>query len=178
MKKNSVGWLFAVIILSFLLILSVILGFSGYFFSVAYYNSPSDMVVGDNISIAVLPNQASVASLTFDGSYLPKENIPQTIQINAQDLNSEVRVRIKALVFGAGGETQFGFVTSTHFEKAEDGYYYYDGVLSGGNKITFCNYLVMTDDSEFKSSEKYILSFVVETLETKFYEQNVWENIQ
>lgn len=178
MKKSNVGWIFAVIVLSILLILSLILGASGYYYSISYLSSDSDLTVGDSFSIGVNPNQASVASFTFDGSFLPGETIPQVIQINAQDLNSDVRVRVKAKIFGVAGDTEFDFVTSEHFEKAEDGYYYYDDVLHGGNKITFCTYLVLPKDADFVSKEKYILTFVVETLETKFDDQNIWKNVQ
>ena len=178
MKKSNVGWIFAVIILSILLILSLILGMSGYYYSISYLNSNSDLTVGDSFSIGVNPNQASVASFTFDGAFLPGETIPQVVQINAQDLNSDVRVRVKAKIFGIVSDTEFDFVTSEHFEKAEDGYYYYDDVLQGGNKITFCTYIVLAKDADFVSREKYIISFVVETLETKFDDQNIWKNVQ
>lgn len=179
MKKNGcTGWIFAVIVLSFLFVLSLILGATGYYFSISYINSNSNLTVGDSFSIGVNPNQSSIASFTFDGAFLPGETIPQVIQINAQDLNADVRVRVKAEVFGENEESYFDFVTSEHFEKAEDGYYYFDDVLRGGNKITFCTYLIVPENSSFVSKEKYIITFVVETLETKYDEQNIWKNVQ
>lgn len=178
MKKGYVGWLFAVIILSVLLIISVVLGLTGYFFSVSYTNSNAELKVGDSVSISVLPNQSNVASFTFDGAFLPNEKVPHTVQINAQDLNADIRVRVKAKIFGVTEETVFDFVTTQHFEKDPDGYYYYDEILPGGNKITFCTYLVIPEDVDFVSGEKYILSFVVETLESKFDAENIWKNVQ
>lgn len=179
MNKNScTGWIFAVVVLSFLFVLSLILGTTGYYFSISYINSNSDLTVGETFSIGVNPNQASVASFTFDGSFLPGELIPQIIQINAQGLNSDVRVRVKAEIFGDKVEQAFDFVTSEHFEKADDGYYYYDDVLYGGNKISFCTYLVVPNDVDFISKEKYIITFVVETLETEYDGQNIWGNVQ
>lgn len=179
MRKNScTGLIFAVVILSFLFVLSLILGATGYYFSISYINSDSDLTVGDSFSIGVKSNQSNVASLTFYGSYLPGEMIPQTIQINAQDLNYDMRVRVKAKIFGKNQDETFDFVTSEHFEKSEDGYYYYDDVLRGGNKITFCTYLIVPEDSNLVSKEKYIITFVVETLETKYDEQNIWKNVQ
>lgn len=174
MKKSSIGWLFAVIILSVLLVLSLILGFSGFFFSVSYLNSNSELTVGDNFSIAVKPNEASVASFTFGGAYLPGERIPQVVQINAQNLNSDVKVRVKAKIFGVDDDTEFDFVTSEHFDRAEDGYFYYDDVLLGGNKITFCTDIIVPSDSNLVGKEKYILTFVVETLETQFDVDEIW----
>lgn len=178
MKKSSVPWLFAVLILTALLIISVVLGMTGYYFSVSYLNSNSELKVGDTVSISVLPNQSNVASFTFDGAYLPNENVPQIIQINAQDLNADVKVRVKAKIFGVTKDTEFDFITTEHFEKHDDGYYYYDDVLLGGNKITFCNYIIIPEDADFASREKYILSFVVETLESKFDSENIWGIVQ
>ncbi len=170
MTKKDIAWPFAVIVLSVLLVTSVILGVTGYFSSVTYLNSKSDLVVGENISIGVLPNQTSVVSLTFDGSYLQNQSIPQVIQINAQDLNTDINVRVKAKIFGEIGD--FKFVTTSHFEEKEDGYFYFDDVLKGGNKITFCNYLI-TPEGDYVDGEKYILSIIVETIESK-YSSEVW----
>lgn len=176
MKKSNVAWLFAVIVLSVFLVISLILGFGGFFSSVSYMHSNCDMSVGDKFSIAVYPNQASVASLTFEGSYLPNETIPQVVQINAQDLNSDVNVRVKARVFGLSKEIELDFVTTEHFEKADDGYYYFDDTLKGGNKITFSNYITFPQNGEFESGKKYILTIVAETLETKYGGENIWKN--
>ena len=94
MNKSNVGWIFAICILAFLLVISLILGFTGYFFSISYLSSNTELKVGDNFSISVLPNSANVVSFTFDGGYLPDENIPEVVQINAQDLNADVWVRV------------------------------------------------------------------------------------
>lgn len=177
MKKEYVGWLFAVIVLSVLLAVSIFLGVTGYFSSVTYLVSHSDLVVGDNVVVHVLPNQASVFSFTFDGAYLPDETIPHTIQISASNLNADVRVRVKAVVFGLDDVTPFEFVTNEHFEKQADGYYYFDDVLTGGNKITFSNYIIMPDSNDFVSNQKYVVTFVVETLETKF-DESIWKPVQ
>ena len=65
-------------------------------------------------------------------------------------------------------------VPTEHFEKENDGYYYYDEVLKGGNKITFCNYIFIPKEINLRSGEKYIISFVVETLESK-YDIGIWK---
>lgn len=174
MQKKDVAWLFAVLILSAGLVVSIVLGVTGYFSSATFLSSKSDLEIGDTLVIGVKPNEASVASLTFDGSFLPNENLPQTIQINSENLDADLKVRVKAKLFGAEGENLFDFITTEHFEKAEDGYYYFDDVLHGGNKITFCNYFVTPKDVTFYSGEKYVLTVVVETLETKF-EENIWK---
>lgn len=174
MKKQNIGWIFACGTLTFLLIISVILGVTGFFSSLTYLKSNGDLVVGDDVSISVKPNEASVVSFTFDGSYLPDQVIPHIIQINNSSLDSDLRLRVKAKIFGLREDLNLDFVTTSHFEKAEDGYYYFDDTLKGGNKITFSNYIKIPDSHEFASGEKYVLTIVVETLETK-YDKNIWK---
>lgn len=176
MKKKDIAWLFSVIVLSVLLIVCIILGTTGFFSSVTYLRSASDLKVGETVNIAVMPNQSNVLSYTFDGGFFPDELIPQIVQISGEVLDSDVWVRVKAKVFGES-ETNFDFVTSEHFEKSEDGYYYFDDVLHGGNKITFCTYITTPKDNQFVSGEKYVLSIIVETLETK-YDKTIWTPAQ
>ncbi len=173
MTKKEVALTFGVVILSILLITSIILGLTGYMSSATYLSSNADLVVGDNVTIGVKPNETSVVSMTFDGSFLPDENIPQVVQISSEDLNSTLKVRVKTQVFGTN--SQFDFITTSHFEKKEDGYYYFDEDLQGGNKITFCNYVKTPKDGNFVSNEKYILTFVVETVESEYVE-TIWKN--
>lgn len=178
MKKSSVGWLFAVIVLFFLLIVSLFLGLNGYFFSVSYINSKSDLVVGESISVAVNANQATVVSFTLDGGYLPNELIPQTIQLSASELSKDLRVRVKSKLFGTPENSDLDFITTEHFEKAEDGYYYFDDILKGGNKVTFSTYVTIPAEIDMSSDEKYILTIVIETLESGLNHQEIWKNVQ
>ena len=177
MKKANVAWGFAVGILSILLILSIILGFNGYFFSVNYLNSKADITVGDSFSISVNPNQANLVSFIIDGGYLPNEVIPQTIYINAEELNKDCKIRVKSKVFGASNVEEIDFITTQHFEKESDGYYYFDDVLKGGNKITFATYIVIPPKIDLKSEDKYILSIFVEALDADLESEIIWKNV-
>lgn len=174
MKKTNIAWLFAVIVLSILLVVSVILGLNGYYYSIAYTNTNAEFKVGDNIIIGVEPNKTEVASFTFDGAFLPNEKIPHVIQIRADKLDSKVKIRVKAKVFGMTEQRTFDFVTTSHFTKGEDGYYYFDDVLQGGNKLTFSNFIIMPEDSDFRSQEKYVLTIVVETLDANLDVDKIW----
>lgn len=174
MKKSSVKWLFMVIVLSLLLAISVILGFTGYYFSVSYLNSNSELTVGDSFSIEVKANESNVASFTFDGTFLPNERIPQIIQIKSQNLTEDVYIRVKAVVFGTDEEIELNYETTEHFYKATDGYYYFDDVLKGGSKATFCNFIVLPGKDYFESRQKYVITFVVETLKSGLDIKNIW----
>ncbi len=170
MTKKDIAWLFACIILAVSLAVSIYLGYAGFYSSLTYLKSQSDLVVGNNVSVEVNPNEASVVSFTFDGSYLPNESVPQVIKINASLLDEDLLVRVKAVVFGTDYDVDFE--TTDHFLKNEDGYYYYDDVLSGGNIITFCNAIIMPEGTV--SGEQYILSVIVETLSEDV--ENIWQS--
>lgn len=174
MKKSSYPWLFSVIILAVLLIISLILGFTGYFFSLSTIRSSSDLTLGESICINVSPNETSVASFTFDGNYLPGEKLPQVIQIKANNLDKNLKLRVKAEVFSSDKLSKFDFVTTDDFVNKNDGYFYLTGELAGGNKITFSNYVVMPENSVFKSKDKYILSIIVENLDATLPVEDIW----
>ena len=177
MNKKDVAWTVCCVFLVIALLLSIVLGVMGFYSAVTYLSLDSDLIVGDFVNIPILPNQTNVVSMTFDSSFLPNENIPQTIQISGQNLNSDVKVRVKAQVFGLEDGT-FDFITTEHFVLDDDGYYYYDDTLKGGNKITFCNYVITPKENPHKSGEKYILSIIVENLESKFNVKEIWNNVQ
>ncbi len=141
----------------------------------SYIRSDSDLTVGDTISIIVQNNSAAVASVTMDGGFLQNESVPQIVQINAQNLKGAVNVRVKAELFG-GENIAFDFVTTDHFVKDVDGYYYLDTPLQEGNKATFCSYIVIPEGVQLVSSKKYILTFVVETLNVENDAELIWKN--
>ena len=177
MNKSHIGWLFAVIALSILLIVSIVLGMNGYYFSMSFLRAKSDISIGETATIEVLPDEASVLSFTFDGSYLPKERLPQKVQISAVNSNKDLLVRVKSRVFGEETGQNLGFVTDDRF--VYDGeYYVFQDVLGSGGKTLFCEYIQIPEDSNLSSKEKYILSIVVESVENTFENQLKWGFVQ
>lgn len=173
MNKSNIGWLFAVIALAILLIVSIILGVNGYFFSMSFTKLNSDISVGKTSTIEVLPDEASVLSFTFDGSYLPNEKIPQKIQISAKNAENDTLIRIKAKVFGDAFEEKLEFSTTENFN-FDGEYYYYKDVLGVGGKVLFCDYIQIPLENNFSSKEKYILTIVVESAENSEENQQKW----
>lgn len=172
--KKTYPYIFTIVILVVLLALSLYLGFSGYLFSVAMNNLPSDMALGETTMVEIAPNEASAISFTLDGSYLEGERIPQVIQIRAIDTVEAVRVRVKAEIFMHDNLTTVDFVANENFLKATDGYFYLNGALAGGNKVTFCDYVVMP--ANLDSKEKYILTIVVENIDASL--ENIWGDFE
>ena len=177
MNKTNIAWLFAVIALSILLLVSIILGINGYYFSMSFIRAKSDISVGTTATIEVLPDEASVLSFTFDGSYLPKERLPQKVQISAVNSNKDLLVRVKTRVFGDETDQKLEFFTDDRF--VFDGeYYLFKDVLGSGGKTLFCDYIQIPEKNHLSSKEKYILSIVVESVENTPDNQLKWGFVQ
>ena len=175
MRKSTYPWLFSIIVLVVLLIITFILGYTGYFFSLSYLKSNTDLNLGESILINIEPNKTSVSSFTFDGSIMPGEKLNQVIQIKGSDLEKDLRVRVKAEVFFADKVIDFDFVTTDDFVKGNDGYFYLNGELASGNKVTFSNFIVVPGEAIFESSKKYILSIIVGNLDATLDVDNIWQ---
>lgn len=174
--KKSYPYIFTIVILTVLLGISLYLGFSGYLFSVAMNNISSDLSLGETVEVEISPNETSVLSFTLDGSYLPNEKIPQVVQIRASDVDKEMRVRVKAEIFARDNLTPIDFVANQNFLKATDGYFYLNGNLADGNKVTFCDYIVIPAEAKLNSKEKYILTIVVENIDASL--ENIWGDFE
>ncbi len=175
MKKSTYPWIFSVVVLTVLLVITFFLGYTGYFFSLSYLSSETDLTLGDSVLINISPNETSVVSYTFDGAYLPGERLEQIVQIKASDLESDLRVRVKAEVFSEDETFAFDFVTTEDFVRADDGYFYLNGSLAAGNKTTFCTSVILPSETVFSSGKKYVLSIIVENLEDKFDVDTIWQ---
>lgn len=174
MRKSSYPWFFAVVILSVLLVITFILGYTGYFFSLSFLSSNTDLTLGENVLVSLKANETSVVSFTFDGSILPNEKLEEVIQIKG-DIEKDVKVRVKAEVFYADEKLNLDIVTTDDFVYGDDGYFYLNNILSAGNKVTFSKFIVMPKDAKFDSSKKYILSIIVENLDATFDIDKIWE---
>lgn len=175
MRKSTYPWLFSVIVLAVLLVITFILGYTGYFFSLSFIKADTDLTLGDTCLIEINPNETSVVSFSFDGSILPGENLEQIIQIKANNLEKDLKVRVKGEVYTNEGTILLDFVTTDDFVKGNDNYFYLTPDLLAGNKITFSKYIVLPEDSVFDSSKKYILSIIVENLDATLDVSNIWQ---
>lgn len=177
MNKSNIGWLFAVIALSILLIVSIVLGVNGYFFSMSFMSSKTDIALGETATIELAPEQTSVLSFTFDGSYLPKEKLPQRLQISAINSSVDLLIRVKAQIFGNGTDEKPEFITDEKFLFDGD-YYYLQEPLGAGGKVMFCEYIQIPEDSRLSSKGKYIMTIVVESKENSLENQQKWGIVQ
>ena len=175
MKKTTIIWIFAVIILMILLVTMTILGITGFLFSLPNARFDTDLKLGESVIVSVKPNEASVCSLSFDGAYLTGERLPQKIQINAETLTEDVFLRVKSTIFGCDQQLTMDFVVSSNFTLEDDGYYYYNNTLAGGDKTTFCEYIIVPENQSCKTDKKYIFTLIVECLSADEDINRIWK---
>ncbi|MBQ8844586.1 MAG: hypothetical protein IJ008_01060 [Clostridia bacterium] len=179
MKKDKTyyGFLFTIVVLFILLGISIYLGMSGWFYSISSTDADIDLMLGKKVVVAVEPNQTSAVSFGLKGEYIPHEKLTQTIKINAENLNKDVYIRVKGFLFNSQNN-----ISEIEFETTEnwiydDGYYYFTDLLKGGNNITFSSNVIVPDNVVLRSDKSYLVTVVVEALDTSFDSELIWGKI-
>lgn len=173
-NKGNFGWIFICFGLIVLLVIAIYLGASGWFFK-NDFSYTTDLELGKTVSTTIGKNQANTISLTFDGSYLKGERLPQIVSITNNDLSQDLYVRAKLFVYtGSGTNSNMDIVETVNWTYNEsDGYYYFNDLLSPNNKVTLCSHVII-GDSIFLGRNKYILNFVFESLSSQEDVQSLW----
>lgn len=176
MKKNKplYGWIFAVIVLTILLAISLYLGLSGWFFT-TNFSRPTDLVLGNNVEIAVNKSQASTASFTFSGGYLQGEKLPQIVSVKNSSEEGKVFLRAKVYVFMSDNSiSDMALAGNSNWNKADDGYYYFNDKLVYQGKVGLCSHVEVGEESKLCGALNYILTILVESLDENLDVEKVW----
>ncbi len=174
-NKSNFGWIFTCFGLLMLLGIAIYLGVSGWFFKndLSY---TTDLELGKTISTSIQKNQAQSVSLTFDGSFLPGERLPQIVSVENGDASDNLFIRAKVYVYNGDNMMQNMDIVETinWTYNEEDGYYYFNDLLSIDAKVTLCSYVIVDEESTFSGHNKYILSIVFESLSQSLDVETIW----
>lgn len=176
MKKDKTyyGFLFTIVVLFILLGISIYFGLSGWFYSISSTDTDIDLMLGKKIVVAVEPNQTSAVSFGLKGEYIPHEKLLQIIKINAENLNKDVFVRVKGILFNSQNDiSEIEFETTDNWVY-DGGYYYLTDSLKGGNNVTFSSKVIVPDNVVLRSDKSYLVTVIVETLDTTFDSELIW----
>ena len=173
-NRENFGWIATCVGLTILLILSLYLGISGYFFK-TQISYVTEFEVGEAQDASILKNEASVLSLNLEGSFLEGERIPQIISV--KNLSDEkLYLRAKSIIYTQSNQTQRIDIEQTINWKynEQDGYYYFNDYINPGEKVSLCSHIVMSENAFITTNRKYIVSFVFESLDENQNVEGVW----
>lgn len=174
-EKKYYSWLFAVIVLSILLAVSVYLGLSGWYFSV---QDPkvTDFVLGNNIEIVGHKNSANSVSLNFNGAFISGDKLNQVVAVKNLDQEGNFYLRAKAFVYSSANEFEpISLVTTENWQfNMQDGYYYFKDAVLPQSKISLCTQIYLDEQYSLSSAENYIITFLIETLSVDHTIEAFW----
>lgn len=173
-NKDNFGWIFVSCALAILLGLSIYLGISGWYFKTEKSYS-TDIELGKTVQFGVKKNQANSISFNLDGSYLSGERLPQLISVKNLDEKSDVYLRAKIFIYTGDNQTKkMNLVETVNWTYQEDGYYYYNELLTPLNKVALCSYVFIDEETELQTDTKYIVSIVLESLDKNQDVSQIW----
>lgn len=165
--KSNFGWIFACCGLVVLLGVSIFLGLSGWYINtdISY---TTDLELGKTVQVDIDKNQSNAISLSLDGSFLEGQKLPQIISIKSIQDENELYLRAKISVYTSENETKKLEVESTaNWFKSDDDYYYLTSLISPNDKVCLCSHLILTEGLNLQTGKKYIVTFVIESLDSE-----------
>ena len=81
-KKIKNTYILSIVLLSLLLIISLILGFSGWLSNRVFFNIESSLELGELAELEINKNSLESISFLIDGSVVPNQDIKQMINLS------------------------------------------------------------------------------------------------
>lgn len=174
MKKETKNWIFKIILVGALVLVGVaILSFQ----TTGFSDMKKYARLGDEISIKSKLNSCSSNIINFDGSYLPNDSYSQVVKVYVPENEVDCVIRVNAYLLTDKGEIEnVSIQTPSTWLFAQDGYYYYQNIVKGGEIINFSR-SVKIPDIYLNSQNLYSLIFNVETIKLDEYIiENLWND--
>ena len=157
LSKKEKNYIFSIVILAILLVLSVIFNIVGGFGIEYSVNCVSE--VGDDYTLKLDGIGAKSKSFALMGSSLPSDKVKQKFVIVLPDMDTQNTVlRAKANLLDSDVEL-LGF--DLWQKNEQDGYYYFFGEIYSNQSIGLCSE-ILWGDVELKNSMVYAIEFVIE----------------
>lgn len=161
----------------YIVIIALLLALSTYLIienRLTLYPSPTKhTLIGSNISINAISNGSNVGYLTFDGSYLNNDKYSQNIKIIIPNNIEQSILRVSAYVAEKDGTRFESILETSSYWVYEEGYYYYQQKVKGGELINLTKYISIPQ-GEFDNQSFYNIAVVVEMFS---YNENTLESV-
>ena len=174
-SKDNFGWIFSCVALAIALVISIIMGYTGFYYrNTGTYST--DIKLGDNLQLDLRANQSNSMSVNIDGSFLPGDKLKQELNIKNLDLEKEIYVRAKIFIYSTESKIiNVDIIPSTNWKyNLQDGYYYFANALAPQNKTNLARYIVLDESETLQSNKKYIVTVLAENFTDLATAQNIW----
>lgn len=175
-NKDNFGWIFSCVILSIGLILSIIMGITGFYYRNTF-SSTTDLKLGEALQVEARGNQANSISVNLDGSFLPGERIRQDLIVKNLELDDEIFLRAKLYIYSTENRVvNLNVDLSPNWKyNLQDGYYYFNGGLSPQGRTLLASNIIIDENDDLVSNKKYIMTLLVEGFSEKEDAERVWK---
>ena len=175
LSKENFGWIFTSCALAVLLALSIYLGISGWYFKTEA-SLTTDIELGKTVQFGVKENESSAISFNLDGSFLSGERLPQLISIKNLEDESSLYLRAKIYIYTGDNQTlKMNLVETVNWTYQDDGYYYFNDLLTPMNKVALCSYVFIDESTKLQTNTKYIVTISVEALGENQDVTGIWK---
>lgn len=168
MKKNKgliISLIAGLILVSIVCAVSITYNFLGgfYYCRVIEYNS----LLGEEQTIEVSGEGSFVTCCNFSGSLVINSNIKQPLYVKTISTKEPLYLRAKFGIINIEipNGKMFGY---TNWVQANDGYLYFNQPIMQNEKVGLANTVTANVQSQLKSSENYIMYFVIEASKTPY----------
>ena len=162
MKKHKglvISLIAGLVLVSLMCIVSIAYNFLGgfYYCRVLEYNT----ILGEKQTIEVSGEGAFISACNFSGSIVINTNIKQEVYVKTTAISEPLNLRAKFGIHNINMQEglMFGF---SNWVQASDGYLYFNQAVNPNETVGLCNTVTANVQSQLKSSENYIMYFVVE----------------
>ena len=159
-EKQKRNYIFAIVLLSIFLCVSLVYNFMGGFES--HSQKKYALYVGQDTTLSLSGIGASVVSYAIEGTNLPNNTIMQNVTLKLPNIEpNNVTLRAKAML-GNYYLTMSGY---SEWEEGEDDYYYFKGEMYQNQSIGLCTSITISDIS-LRTDTVYNINIIVEFIYT------------
>ena len=87
-------------------------------------------------------------------------------------------LRAKIYIYSGSNQTlEMNMVETVNWQYNEnDGYFYFDSLLSPQNKVALCSYVFVDEDTTLYTNTKYIVTVLIESISKDVDITSIWSN--
>lgn len=169
---RKTGYIIVIVLLFALLIGTNVFAYSGVWFKLLPNTNPI-YTLGKTATVDLLPNSSNTAAFTFKGAAIRGVYYQHPIMAQMTVTSQNFVVRAKMTVQTESQQIPVQIATDSNWIVGDDGYAYFENLVTGGQKILVANGYVLPDFCA-DQSKSYNLCLIVETLEQNTDFDKIW----